>query len=157
MVIGNFHRHNPLYYHYHDNHNNHNHDNHHNNHDEHHNHHGQNQVKIQPIEKADCWTNCKVDFVLDTVTEKLSLPLRKVQMFALPVFYIACINLDYLLYLYKLGSSSTLKPWTIRSAPSFSRACAETLLNFHWQWKLCVKETDPNCHNDWLPQLCSKL
>ena len=49
------------------------------------------------------------------------------------------------LYLYKLGSSSTLKPWTIRSAPSFSRACAETLLNFHWQWKPCVKETDPNC------------
>ena len=96
MVIGNFHRHNPLYYHYHDNHNNHNHDNHHNNHhnNEHHNHHGQNQVKIQPIEKADCWTNCKVDFVLDTVTEKLSLPLRKVGMFALPVFYIACINLD---------------------------------------------------------------
>ena len=92
MVIGNFHRHNP-HHHYHDNHNNPPpHPRHHDNH--HHNHHGQNQVKIQPIEKADCWTNCKVDFVLDTVTEKLSLPLRKVQMFALPVFYIACINLD---------------------------------------------------------------
>ena len=97
MVIGNFHRHNP-HHHYHDNHHNqHQHNpppHHHHRHNHHHNHHGQNQVKIQPIEKADCWTNCKVDFVLDTVTEKLSLPLRKVQMFALPVFYIACINLD---------------------------------------------------------------